>query len=117
MCLDVLRAAGRSPDSLDAVMVELNASSGADARFDRFCLRLSDEFAGRALQECEARRVVERLVLALQGALLLKDGTADVADAFCASRLDGDHGGAFGTLPGGIDAGRIARAAAPLDAS
>jgi putative acyl-CoA dehydrogenase len=117
MCLDVLRAAGRSPDSLDAVMAELKAARGADRRFDQFCLKLTDDFTARIPQEGEARRIVERLVLALQGALLLKDGTAEVADAFCASRLDGDHGGAFGTLPGGIDAGRIARAAAPLGGS
>jgi putative acyl-CoA dehydrogenase len=30
-----------------------------------------------------------------------------VADTFCASRLDGDWGRAFGTLPLGIDAGSI----------
>ena len=117
MCLDVLRAAGRSPDSLDAAMAELHSAAGADRRFDGFCARLADDFAARAPHESEARRIVERLVLALQGALLLKHGTVTVADAFCASRLDGDHGGAFGTMPRGIDAGRIARAAAPLGAS
>jgi putative acyl-CoA dehydrogenase len=114
MCLDVLRAAGRSPDSLDAAMAELKAAAGADRRFDVFCTRLSDDFARRTPQEGEARRIVERLVLALQGALLLKHAAPAIADAFCASRLDGDHGGAFGTLPAGIDAGAIARAAAPL---
>jgi putative acyl-CoA dehydrogenase len=30
-----------------------------------------------------------------------------VADAFCASRLAGDSGLAFGTLPAGTDFGRI----------
>jgi len=114
MCLDVLRAAGRAPDSLDAAMAELKAASGADRRFDAFCTRLADDFAARAPHEGEARRIVERLVLALQGALLLKHADPVVADAFCASRLGGDHGGAFGTLPTGVDAGRIARAAAPL---
>jgi putative acyl-CoA dehydrogenase len=117
MCLDVLRASGRSPDSLDAAMAELKAAAGADRRFDAFCTRLADDFAAHALHECEARRIVERLVLALQGALLLKHAEPAVADAFCASRLAGDHGGAFGTLPGGVDAGGIARGAAPLGAS
>jgi putative acyl-CoA dehydrogenase len=114
MCLDVLRAAARSPDSLDALMAELRTARGADRRFDAFCARLEGEFAGRTPHESEARRIVERLVLALQGALLLKDGTEAIVDAFCASCLDGESGRAFGTLPGGIDAGRIARAAAPL---
>ena len=117
MCLDVLRAAGRSPDSLDSVMAELKSASGVDRRFDAFCTRFTDDFAARAPHESEARRIVERLVLALQGALLLKHAESTIADAFCASRLDGDHGGAFGTLPAGVDAGRIARAAAPLGAS
>jgi putative acyl-CoA dehydrogenase len=114
MCLDVLRAAGRSPDSLDAVVAELNVSRGVDPRFDRFCLKLTDDLTGSPPHEGDARRIVERLVLALQATLLLKHGTVTVADAFCASRLDRDSGGAFGTMPRGIDAGRIARAAAPL---
>ena len=109
MCLDVLRAAARSPDSVEAVMAELHASRGADRRFDRFCAKLEQDMAGEAAHEGQARRLVERLVLALQAALLVKSGSAEVADAFCASRLDGDHGGAFGTLPPAIDAGRIAR--------
>jgi putative acyl-CoA dehydrogenase len=118
MCLDVLRAAARSPDGIDAVLAEVNASRGADRRFDQFYLKLADEFAGgRVPHESEARRIVERLVLALQGALLLRDGTPTIVDAFCASRLDRDSGGAFGTLPRGIDTGRIARAAAPMGAS
>jgi putative acyl-CoA dehydrogenase len=116
MCLDVLRAAGRSPDSLDAAMTELKSATGADRRFDAFCTRLADDFATRAPHEGEARRIVERLVLALQGALLLKHAEPAIADAFCVSRLDGDRGGAFGTLPAGTDAAGIARAAAPLDA-
>jgi len=36
-----------------------------------------------------------------------------VADAFCASRLRGDRGLAFGTLPRGIDFGRIIERARP----
>jgi putative acyl-CoA dehydrogenase len=114
MCLDVLRAAAKSPDSLDAVLVELRSAGGADRRYDEFRRKLEGEFAVRTPHEGEARRIVEQLVLALQGALLLKDGTESAADAFCASRLDGQSGRAFGTLPGGVDAARLARAAAPL---
>jgi putative acyl-CoA dehydrogenase len=32
-----------------------------------------------------------------------------VADAFVATRLGGDHGRAFGTLPRGVDVAGIAR--------
>ena len=57
--------------------------------------------------ECRARAVVERMALALQASLLVRYGDPAVADAFCASRLEGDSGLAFGTLPAGTDFGRI----------
>ena len=58
------------------------------------------------------------MALALQGALLVRAGDSDVTEAFCASRLAGDHGLAFGTLPAGIDFARIVERARPqLDAA
>ena len=47
------------------------------------------------------------MALALQASLLVRYGDEAVADAFCASRLSGDWGQAFGTLPAGTDFGRI----------
>ena len=41
--------------------------------------------------------------LALQGSLLVRHGHPAVAEAFLASRLGGQWGGAFGTLPTGLD--------------
>jgi putative acyl-CoA dehydrogenase len=35
----------------------------------------------------------------LQGALLVRFAPAEVADAFCATRLDSAYHGTFGTLP------------------
>jgi len=46
-----------------------------------------------------ARRVVELMALALQASLLVRYSSSAVADAFCATRLNGDWGHAFGTLP------------------
>jgi putative acyl-CoA dehydrogenase len=57
--------------------------------------------------ESRARRVVERMALVLQASLLIRFGDEAVADAFCASRLAGDSGRAFGTLPAGTDFSRI----------
>jgi putative acyl-CoA dehydrogenase len=57
--------------------------------------------------------VVERMALALQASLLVRYGDETVADAFCASRLSGDWGRAFGTLPAGIDYACIIERAAP----
>ncbi|MGH3432374.1 MAG: DNA alkylation response protein, partial [Thermocrispum sp.] len=50
-----------------------------------------------------ARHVVELMATVLQGSLLHQYGHAAVADAFCATRLGGDWGIAFGTLPTGVD--------------
>lgn len=50
-----------------------------------------------------ARKVAEDICLALQGALLVRHGHPAVAQAFLATRLAGDWGGAFGTLPTGLD--------------
>ena len=47
--------------------------------------------------------IVEMMAFALQGSLLVQHSTPAVADAFCATRLDGDWGRAFGTMPKGVD--------------
>jgi putative acyl-CoA dehydrogenase len=57
--------------------------------------------------------VVERMALVLQGSLLVRHAPAAVADAFCASRLAGDHGATFGTLPPGVDTRAILERASP----
>ena len=68
---------------------------------------LRKELSDGAELELRARRVVEQLALVLQGSLLVRHAPHAVADAFCASRLGRDHGGALGTLPPGLDLGPI----------
>jgi putative acyl-CoA dehydrogenase len=101
MALDVLRALRRAPEALIAFLDEVEQAAGADARLDAFTAALRDEFADEAAIELRARRVVERMALALQGSLLVRHAPAAVADAFCASRLAGDAGLQYGTLPPG----------------
>ena len=113
MCLDVLRALQRTPEAGEALRAELAAAKGADPRLDRFAASLDAALQARP-DEAEARRLAERLVLALQAALLVRFAPAPVADAFCASRLEGAHGGAFGTLPAGLDLRAIVERAAPV---
>jgi len=102
-CLDVLRALGRSPQSLEAFYAELDEAAGADARLDAHVATLRDELSSFEEAETRARRVVEHMATALQGSLLVRHAPPAVADAFCASRLAGDGGLAFGTLPAGCD--------------
>jgi len=105
--LDVLRAAQRQPESVNAVLAEIELASGGDARFDEAVVALRAELADSEDAELRARRIVERLALCLQGSLLLRHGDAAVADAFCATRLGGDGGRTYGTLPPGRDCAAI----------
>ena len=116
--LDVLRALAREPASLEAFLSECELARGADRRLDAHLAQVSvsaralAQGAGAAQAEFIARRVVEDLALALQGALLVRHAPPAVADAFCAARLGGG-GHAYGTLPAGVDADAIIERALP----
>lgn len=103
ICLDVLRALARSPQTLEAFLAEVGEAEGADARLDAYVTRLRQELSDLQDVEVRARRLVEAMALALQGSLLVRHSEPEVADAFCASRLAADGGRAFGTLPAGTD--------------
>jgi putative acyl-CoA dehydrogenase len=103
MSLDVLRALGRSPATLEVFFAELDLARGADRRLDAHLDGLRAEFAVLDDIETRARRVVERMALGLQGSLLVRYAPPAVADAFCAARLDRDAGLEYGTLPAGTD--------------
>jgi putative acyl-CoA dehydrogenase len=106
-CLDALRAVRKSPESLAALFAEIWQARGGDHRLDIYVNELRAEIEGSDDLEVRARHLVERLALALQAALLVRHAPADVADAFCATRLAGEGGRAFGTLPAGTDFGAI----------
>jgi putative acyl-CoA dehydrogenase len=115
ICLDVLRAAAKDPDSVGALLAEIEQAKGADSRLDRAIDDLHAELSDLDHLEVRARRIVERAALALQGSLLVRHAPAAVADAFCATRLAGDGGRAFGTLPPGTDLDAILARAWPTD--
>jgi putative acyl-CoA dehydrogenase len=79
--LDAVRAMQKTPDSLNAFVAEVGSVSELDT------------------SEANARRMVERLALALLRSLVVKHGSPAVADAFIA------RGGAqaYGTLPVDVD--------------
>jgi putative acyl-CoA dehydrogenase len=107
-CLDVLRAMIKSPASLEAFFAEVQEGAVSEPRLDAYAASLRNEIPGDVETiEVRARRVVEKMALALQASLLVRYGDEAVADAFCASRLSGDWGQAFGTLPADTDFGRI----------
>jgi putative acyl-CoA dehydrogenase len=105
--LDVLRAMAREPEGLPAFLAECELAAGADARLDGHMARLKDDLAALPADDdpqWRARRLVEDLALALEASLLVRHALPEVADAFCASRLDGGGGRVFGTLPRGVAA-------------
>jgi putative acyl-CoA dehydrogenase len=115
-CLDVLRAMARTPDAVQAFFAEVESASGAEPRLDAYVRELKDELAEPEGIEARARRIVERLGVALEASLLVRHGDPAVADAFCATRLAGDRGRALGTLPAGVDFERIIERHSPAAA-
>ncbi|MGI9085630.1 MAG: acyl-CoA dehydrogenase family protein [Aeromicrobium sp.] len=105
--LDALRAIAKEPHTLDAFFVEAELAAGVDARYDDALARVKKELTSFDDIELRARRIVEQMALVLQGSQVVRHSPPAVADAFCASRLGRDWGGAFGTLPPGLDLGPI----------
>jgi putative acyl-CoA dehydrogenase len=107
ICLDVLRAIVKSPESVQIFFDEIEETAPGAPAVAESVRGLKSDLSDFEGIEARARAIVERMALTLQAALLVRDGDAAVADAFCASRLGGDWGRAFGTLPAGVDAARI----------
>lgn len=113
-CLDTLRALQKEPTTLDAFFQEAAQAKGADTRFDQFLLKLQNDFTNVSDFQYQARNLVDRMALALQGSLLLRHSDKAVADAFCASRLESNGGINYGNLPTGTDAAAIIKRATPV---
>jgi putative acyl-CoA dehydrogenase len=107
ICLDVLRSMQREPQTIEVFLRETMRAKGANRQLDAFVDDLACRL--RKPQELEpvARRIVEMMAFAFQGSLLARHSSSAVTDAFCMTRLGGDWGRAFGTLPRGFDAGAI----------
>ncbi len=113
-CLDMLRAMSRHPGSVETLMSEIQAASGSDKRLDEYVKQLGRELIDTSDIEYRARSIVEKMALALQGALLVRFGDTAVADAFCASRLTSQGSGlVYGNLPRGVDCASIIKRATP----
>jgi putative acyl-CoA dehydrogenase len=108
MCLDVLRAANRSPEALGALLDGL-AGSG-EPRIDAAVARLRDRLADPAGLEANLRHAVEQLVYTVAASLLRASGPQAVSDAFIATRLDGGFRRTYGILPGADVEGILGRA-------
>ncbi len=107
--LDVLRALAREPEALQAWITEVGRARGGDARLDRAVDDTLALLGESATQEVGARRLTAQMAACLQGSLLVRFAPAEVADAFCASRLGASYQGVFGSLQSADLAGIVAR--------
>jgi putative acyl-CoA dehydrogenase len=111
ICLDVLRALAREPQSAEALFAELDTARGAYPELDRTIDKAKASLA--TTTEPHARRLVESLALALQGALLARHAPSAVADAFITTRLGEEPWRTYGAFDAEIDAGAIIGRAMP----
>ncbi len=116
MCLDVLRAMTREPETVPALFAEMEKGRGGDKRLDAAIDSLKDTLRNTKDVESQARRIVEKMILALQGSVLVQNGNAAIADTFCATRLGGDWGGEYGSLPASTDFDAIVARTTPATA-
>ncbi len=112
-CLDVLRALSKGSQTRDAFFAELLSARGEHVALDREIQWLSHAFEDHATLQVRARTIVERMALALQAAILLRAGNTITADLWCRTRLGGEHGFSYGTLPAGASASALIERAYP----
>jgi putative acyl-CoA dehydrogenase len=101
--LDTLRAMATRTECVEVLFGELDESAGQDPRLGSHVERLRNDLAALDTIAYRARKVAEDISLALQGSLLVRHGHPAVAEAFLTTRLDGQWGGAYGTMPTGLD--------------
>lgn len=114
--LDVLRALRREKGAAEVFFDEIGKARGVNHAFDTAFDELDRLVRREPIPEDQARHVAERMALALQAAVLLQHAPHVVSDTFCATRLAGAGGRAYGTLPVGTDFETVLARALPAAA-
>lgn len=112
MCLDLLRALARQVETRTALAQELQLALGLSQHYDAYVAALLNDLAGPQA-EFTARRLAERIVLAVQAGLLLRHAPSFVAQGFIDSRIAQPVSANFGCLPASVDAVAIIGRALP----
>ncbi|MEV0687012.1 acyl-CoA dehydrogenase family protein [Nocardia sp. NPDC050378] len=111
--LDTLRAMAKQPETLGIFLDEVKSTAGSSAELDTAIGHLEREFADFDTMQYRARRVVGQMAQVLQGSLLVRYGHPAVAEGYLRTRLAGDRGDVFGTLPLGVDTAAILERSTP----
>jgi putative acyl-CoA dehydrogenase len=112
MCLDVLRAFGKSQATREAVLDELSDARGQERHFDAAFERFAASIDGDALSEAHARRFAQAFATLMQAKLLIAGArnraARAAAEGFCATRLgDPGWGAVFGAGAAQLDGAAI----------
>lgn len=114
IALDILRAIGREPDSIEAVRAELAQAKSANSYLDAHLQKLDGWMKPGALHEGSARRFAEDLALGLEAAALRQTAPDFVFEGFCKARLDpGQRALAYGAINNDINVRAILDRAMP----
>jgi putative acyl-CoA dehydrogenase len=115
MCLDVLRAIEREAQGFILLLEQLEQAATAHPILEQQVRTLKQALSIAPEQrEGQARRLVQQLVLALQGMLMLRHAPANSSDAFLASRSGADGGRVYGTLADAVGQEAILQRAWPI---
>lgn len=115
MALDMVRAIGREPQAMQALLDDLTPFCSSDARLREAGAALAAGLRAQGdVSEWLARRHAQQLILLVQARLLREHAPQAMADAFIASRFDGQWGRVFGLLPDDIDHAAILQRAWPV---
>ena len=88
IALDILRAAKREPDSVAAVLAEMESAAGRNPHYDAHLEEIKRTLEEDALTERSARGFASDLGLGLQAAALDWSAPPPLFDGFCSARLD-----------------------------
>jgi len=114
ICLDVLRAMSREPESAAALLEEIELAHSGNVYLDRALDRIKARLSA-PIAEGDGRHVVEQLALAVQASLLVRHCPPAVADAFCDVRLCDHPSFAFGAFGLNCNTDAILSRANPID--
>ncbi|CAF0774433.1 unnamed protein product [Didymodactylos carnosus] len=103
ICLDIIRAMKKSPETLQSFLTFVSEAKGVNKYLDRALEQLEKKLSVNDNIEQNARTVATNLALCLQASLLVRNSPNAVSDAFCSSRLGPDRGMIFGGLPTDVD--------------
>ena len=104
IALDILRAAVHRPDSVAAVLAEMETAAGQNPEYDAHLARIKRTLDGGALSERNARGFARDLGLGLQAAALHWAAPRPIFDSFCSQRLDpGRQGFLYGEVCDAVD--------------